>query len=247
VNIAGVTSQNESDSPGTITLLWLMDWQAFWLTFRLAVIVTAVLLALGLPLGYWIAFSRWRWKFLFEAVVALPIVLPPTVLGFYVLIALGQRSPLGRWWESMTGHTLAFTFEGLVIGSVLYSLPFAVQPFAASFSAVDSRLLNASEVLGVSKFRTFWRVIVPLSFSGLVTGVALTFAHTIGEFGVVLMVGGNIPGVTRTLSINIFDQVQDLNYAAANTTSLVLLVIAFVLLSVVYSLNRSVWSIWPQP
>jgi len=224
-----------------------MDWQAFWLTFRLAVIVTAVLLALGLPLGYWIAFSRWRWKFLFEAVVALPIVLPPTVLGFYVLIALGQRSPLGRWWESMTGHTLAFTFEGLVIGSVLYSLPFAVQPFAASFSAVDSRLLNASEVLGVSKFRTFWRVIVPLSFSGLVTGVALTFAHTIGEFGVVLMVGGNIPGVTRTLSINIFDQVQDLNYAAANTTSLVLLVIAFVLLSVVYSLNRSVWSIWPQP
>jgi len=224
-----------------------MDWQAFWLTFRLALIVTAVLLALGLPLAYWIAFSRWRWKFLFEAVVALPIVLPPTVLGFYVLIALGQRSPLGRWWESLTGHTLAFTFEGLVIGSVLYSLPFAVQPFAASFSAVDSRLLNASAVLGVSKFRTFWRVIVPLSFSGLVTGVALTFAHTIGEFGVVLMVGGNIPGVTRTLSINIFDQVQDLNYAAANTTSLVLLIIAFVLLSVVYSLNRSVWSIWPRP
>jgi molybdate transport system permease protein len=224
-----------------------MDWQAFWLTFRLALIVTAVLLALGLPLAYWIAFSRWRWKFLFEAVVALPIVLPPTVLGFYVLIALGRRSPLGRWWESMTGHTLAFTFEGLVIGSMLYSLPFAVQPFAASFSAVDSRLLNASAVLGVSKFRTFWRVIVPLSFSGLVTGVALTFAHTIGEFGVVLMVGGNIPGVTRTLSINIFDQVQDLNYAAANTTSLVLLVIAFVLLSVVYSLNRSVWSIWPRP
>jgi len=227
--------------------MWLMDWQAFWLTFRLALIVTAVLLALGLPLAYWIAFSRWRWKFLFEAVVALPIVLPPTVLGFYVLIALGQRSPLGHWWESMTGHTLAFTFEGLVIGSVLYSLPFAVQPFAASFSAVDSRLLNASAVLGVSKFRTFWRVIVPLSFSGLVTGVALTFAHTIGEFGVVLMVGGNIPGVTRTLSINIFDQVQDLNYAAANTTSLVLLVIAFVLLSIVYSLNRSVWSIWPRP
>jgi molybdate transport system permease protein len=224
-----------------------MDWQAFWLTFRLAVIVTAVLLALGLPLAYWIAFSRWRWKFLMEAVVALPIVLPPTVLGFYVLIALGQRSPLGRWWESMTGHTLAFTFEGLVIGSVLYSLPFAVQPFAASFSAVDSRLLNASAVLGVSKFRTFWRVIVPLSFSGLVTGVALTFAHTIGEFGVVLMVGGNIPGVTRTLSINIFDQVQDLNYAGANATALVLIAIAFVLLSIVYSLNRSVWSIWPRP
>ena len=232
---------------GAITLVWLMDWQAFWLTFRLALIVTVVLLALGLPLAYWIAFSRWRWKFLFEALVALPIVLPPTVLGFYVLIALGQRSPLGRWWESMTGHTLAFTFEGLVIGSVIYSLPFAVQPFAASFSAVDARLLNASAVLGVSKFRTFWRVIVPLSFSGLVTGIALTFAHTIGEFGVVLMVGGDIPGVTRTLSINIFDQVQDLNYAGANSTALVLIAIAFLLLSIVYSLNRSLWSIWQRP
>src|SRR5215475_10838307 len=165
-----------------------MDWQAFWLTLRLAAVVTALLAALGFPLAYWIAFSRWRWKFLVEALVALPIVLPPTVLGFYVLMALGARSPIGRWWESITGHTLAFTFEGLVIGSVLYSLPFSVQPFAAAFSAVDSRLLSASAVLGATKFRTFWRVIVPLSFSGLVTGIALTFAHTIGEFGVVLMV-----------------------------------------------------------
>ena len=236
-----------TDAAGTIKLFWFMDWQAFWLTFRLALIVTALLLLLGLPLAYWIAFSRWRWKFLCEAIVALPIVLPPTVLGFYVLIALGLRSPLGRGWQSMTGHTLAFTFEGLVIGSVIYSLPFAVQPFAAAFSAIDHRLLNASAVLGVSKFQTFWRVIVPLSLSGLVTGIALTFAHTIGEFGVVLMVGGNIPGVTRTLSINIFDQVQDLNYAAANTTSLVLLVIAFVLLSFVYSFNRRFWSLWPRP
>ena len=229
-----------------ITLLCPMDWQAFWLTFRLALIVSALLLVRGLPIAYWIAFSRWRWKFLCEAVVALPIVLPPTVLGFYVLIALGARSPLGRWWQSMTGHTLAFTFEGLVIGSVIYSLPFAVQPFAAAFSAVDRRLLNASALLGVSNFRTFWRVIVPLSVSGLVTGIALTFAHTIGEFGVVLMVGGNIPGVTRTLSINIFDQVQDLNYSGANTTSLVLLLIAFILLSIVYSFNRRVWSLWPR-
>src|SRR3954468_2956321 len=223
-----------------------MDWQAFWLTFRLAVVVTAVLLVLGLPLAYWIAFSRWRWKFLGEAVVALPIVLPPTVLGFYVLIALGARSPLGRWWQSMTGHTLAFTFEGLVIGSIIYSLPFAVQPFAASFSAVDRRLLNASAVLGVSSFRTFWRAIMPLSLSGLLTGITLTFAHTIGEFGVVLMVGGNIPGVTRTLSINIFDQVQDLNYSAANNTALVLVAIAFVLLSLVYSSNRKLWKVWPR-
>src|ERR1700756_2198809 len=135
-----------------------MDWQAFWLTFRLALVVTAVLLLLGLPLAYWIAYARWRWKFLIEAVVALPIVLPPTVLGFYVLIALGSRSPLGRWWQSLTGHTLAFTFEGLVIGSLIYSLPFAVQPFAASFGAVEPKLLRASASLGQSPARTFWRV-----------------------------------------------------------------------------------------
>ncbi len=229
-----------------ITLCLLMDWQAFWLTIRLAFVVTGLLLVIGLPLAYWMAFSRWRWKFLVEAVVALPIVLPPTVLGFYLLIVLGQRSPVGRWWQSFTGHTLAFTFEGLVIGSVLYSLPFAVQPFASSFSTVESSLLTASEVLGVSKFRTFWRIILPLSTSGVVTGIALTFAHTMGEFGVVLMVGGNIPGVTRTLSINIYDQVQDLNFMAANTTALSLVAIAFVLLSLVYSFNRRFWKVWSR-
>lgn len=223
-----------------------MDWQAFWLTLRLAALVTAILVVVGFPLAYWVAFSRWRWKFLIEAVVALPIVLPPTVLGFYVLVALGQRSPLGRWWQAMTGHTLAFTFEGLVIGSVLYSLPFAVQPLSSSLSEIDRRLLDASAVLGVSKLKTFFRVLVPLSLSGLVTGVALTFAHTMGEFGVVLMVGGNIPGVTRTLSINIYDQVQDLNYSGANTTAIVLVIIAFVLLSIVYSLNRNFRSVWPR-
>jgi molybdate transport system permease protein len=220
-----------------------MDWQAFWLTVRLALAVTVILVVLGFPLACWIAFSRWRWKFLVEAVVALPIVLPPTVLGFYVLVVLGQRSPIGRWWQSMTGHALAFTFEGLVIGSVLYSLPFAVQPIASSLSGIDRRLIDASAVLGASKVKTFFRVLVPLSISGLVTGIALTFAHTMGEFGVVLMVGGNIPGVTRTLSINIFDQVQDLDYSAANTTARVLVAIAFVLLSLVYSLNRRFWSL----
>ena len=223
-----------------------MDWQAFWLTIRLAITVTLVLLAFGFPLAYWIAFSRWRWKFAVEAVVALPIVLPPTVLGFYVLVALGQRGPIGRLWQGMTGHTLAFTFAGLVIGSAVYSLPFTVQPIAAALSAVDSRLLSASEVLGASKSRTFWRVLVPLSIPGLITGIALTFAHTMGEFGVVLMVGGNIPGVTRTLSINIYDQVQDLDYSAANTTALVLIVIAFVLLSLVYSLNPQSLNVWPR-
>lgn len=223
-----------------------MDWQAFWLTIRLATVVTGILVLIGFPLAYWIAFSKWRWKFLVEAVVALPIVLPPTVLGFYVLVALGQRSPVGSWWQDLSGHTLAFTFEGLVIGSVLYSLPFAVQPLASALSGIDRRLLDASAILGVSKVRTFFRVLVPLSFSGLVTSISLTFAHTMGEFGVVLMVGGNIPGVTRTLSIQIYDQVQELNYAAANTTALVLVVIAFGLLSLVYSLNRRSWSLWPR-
>ena len=197
-----------------------MNWEAFWLTVRLAAIVSTLLIAIGIPIAYWLTYSRWRWKFLVEAAVALPIVLPPTVLGFYVLVALGSRSPLGRWWESLTGHTLAFTFEGLVIGSLLYSLPFAVQPFAASFGAVDSNLLRASASLGHSPLQTFRRIVLPLSKAGLVTGFALSFAHTLGEFGVVLMVGGNIPGVTRTISIDIYDQVQTANYSSANQTAL---------------------------
>jgi molybdate transport system permease protein len=219
-----------------------MDWQAMWLTVRLAGLVTAVLLVAGLPVAYWITYSRWRGKFLAEAIIALPIVMPPTVLGFYVLVALGPRSPLGRWWEALTGHTLAFTFEGLVIGSILYSFPFAVQPFAASFAAVDRRLLAASQTLGVSRLKTFFRVIMPLSVPGLVTGIALSFAHTMGEFGVVLMVGGNIPGVTRTVSIEIYDKVQAFDYPGANATALVLLLISFLVLSVVYAVNRRVWA-----
>ena len=222
-----------------------IDWQAFWLTLQLAVVVSAALLVLGLPIAYWIVFSMWRWKFLAEAIVALPIVLPPTVLGFYVLVALGPLSPLGRWWVALTGHTLAFTFSGLVIGSILYSLPFAVQPFAASFAGVDRRLIAASATLGASPLRTFFRVIVPLSVPGLITGAALSFAHTMGEFGVVLMVGGNIPGVTRTVSIDIFDRVQVSDYSGANQTALLLLVLCFVLLAVVYGANRRVWMIGP--
>lgn len=222
-----------------------IDWQTFRLTLELAFAVSAVLFLLGLPIAYWIAFSHRRWKFLIEAVVALPIVLPPTVLGFYVLVALGPRSPLGRWWISLTGHTLAFTFSGLVIGSILYSLPFAVQPFATSFSSVDSKLIAASATLGASPFRTFIRIIVPLSSSGLITGTVLSFAHTMGEFGVVLMVGGNIPGVTRTVSIDIYDRVQASDYAGANQTALVLLAVCFVLLMMVYGLNRRTWMVNP--
>jgi molybdate transport system permease protein len=226
-----------------------IDWQAIRLTIELGVVVSAILFVVALPLAYWIAFSRWRWKFLVEALVALPIVLPPTVLGFYVLVALGSRSPLGRWWQSLTGHTLAFTFTGLVIGSILYSLPFAVQPFATSFSSVDRRLLAASATLGASPVRTFFRVVMPLSISGLVTGTVLAFAHTMGEFGVVLMIGGNIPGVTRTVSISIYDRVQASNYAAANAMALLLLVFCFAVLAVVYGLNRGTnqgaWTMGP--
>ncbi|HEX6905743.1 MAG TPA: molybdate ABC transporter permease subunit [Terriglobales bacterium] len=222
-----------------------MDWQAFLLTVKLAVLVTAILLVLGLPIAYWLTYSRRRWKFLIEAVVGMPLVLPPTVLGFYILLALGSKSPIGRWWEALTGHTLAFTFEALVIGSVIYSLPFTVQPLAAAFSTVDAKFVAASATLGASRLRTFFRIILPLSVSGLLTAIALTFAHTMGEFGVVLMVGGNIPGVTRTVSIDIYDQVQATNYASANQTALVLLAISFVALSLVYAWNRKVWAIWP--
>lgn len=222
-----------------------IDWQTFWLTVRLAFLVSVLLLCLGLPVSYWIAFSRRRWKFLVEALVAMPIVLPPTVLGFYVLVALGPRSPLGRWWISLTGHSLAFTFTGLVIGSILYSLPFTVQPVAQSFSAVDRKLLAASATLGASPWRTFLRVIAPLSLPGVITGFALSFAHTMGEFGVVLMVGGNIPGVTRTVSIDIYDRVEASDYSGANLTALLLLVLCFVMLAIVYSLNRRGWTLNP--
>jgi len=211
---------------------------------RLAAIVAGILLLVGVPIAYWLAFSRWRGKFLVEAIVALPLVLPPTVLGFYVLLAIGSRSPIGRAWTAWTGHGLAFTFEALVVASILYSLPFAVQPFTASFSSVDRKLLAASATLGASPFRTFFRVVIPLSVPGLITGVVLAFAHTMGEFGVVLMIGGNIPGVTRTVSIDIYDQVQSSNYAAANATALLLLVFCFAVLTAVYGLNRRTPRLW---
>lgn len=218
-----------------------MDWTALWLSVRLATATTLVLLVVGIPIAYWIVFSPRRWKFLVEAIVALPLVLPPTVLGFYVLIAIGPFSPLGRVYARIAGHGLPFTFEGLLIASVLYSLPFAVQPFSAEFASVDKRLLEASWTLGVSRVATFRRVVLPMSVRGVVTGIVLSFAHTLGEFGVVLMVGGNLPGVTRTVSISIYDSVQALDYAAASRTSLLLLVLSFVILVSTYALQRTVW------
>lgn len=222
-----------------------MDWLAILLTLKLSSLVCVFLLLFGTPIAYWVTFSTWRWKFLVESVVALPIVLPPTVLGFYILVAIGSQSPIGRAWAAWSGHGLAFTFEGLVIASILYSLPFAVQPIAVAFSQVDRQLIEASSVLGASRLRTFIRVILPLSINGVITGAVLSFAHTMGEFGVVLMVGGNIPGVTRTVSIAIYDQVQSLDYAAANKTALLLLLFSFVVLSLVYGLNRKSWAVWP--
>jgi len=223
-----------------------MDWQAIWLSVRLSVFTTAILLAVGAPLAAWLAFSRWRWKFLVEAVVALPLVLPPTVLGFYILLAIGPRSPLGALYGKITGGILPFSFQGLLLASVLYSLPFTVQPVAASFASVDRGLVEASWCLGVSRFATFRRIVVPLSRRGIATGAILSFAHTMGEFGVVLMVGGNIAGVTRTVSITIYDQVQALDYAAATQTSLFLLALSFIVLALTYSFQRRVWNVWPM-
>ena len=220
-----------------------MDWTAVALSIRLAAIVAGVLVLIALPLAYWLAFSKWRWKFLIEAVVALPIVLPPTVLGFYVLVAIGSQSPIGRFWMRITGHGLAFTFEALVFASILYSLPFAVQPMVAAFAQLDQSLPDAAATLGATRFRTFKSVVLPLSIEGVVAGGVLSFAHTIGEFGVVLMVGGNLPGITRTVSISIYDQVQGLQYASANQTALVLLVFSFLVLAIVYALMRRPWSV----
>ena len=218
---------------------------AVWVSIRLSFWTMLVLVTLGMPVAYWIAFSKWRWKFLVEAVVALPLVLPPTVLGFYILLAIGPRSPVGSFYQIVTGRLLPFSFAGLLVASVLYSLPFAVQPFASAFATVDRRLVEASWCLGASRARTFVRLIVPLSVHGIVTGMILSFAHTLGEFGVVLMVGGNLPGITRTVSISIYDNVQALNYQAAFQTSLLLLGVSFAVLVVTYSLQKTVWAAWP--
>jgi molybdate transport system permease protein len=215
-----------------------MDLAALRLSLVLATSTTLALVVVGLPVAHWLTTTRWRFKVAIEAIVALPLVLPPTVLGFYLLVAFGPRSPLGRAFVAVTGHTLAFSFEGLLLASIVYSLPFAVQPFAAALARVDTKLVEASYSLGESRLRTFLRVTLPLALPGVVAGAVLTFAHTLGEFGVVLMVGGNLAGATRTLSISIFDAVEQLDYATAGRTSLVLLAISFAVLVLTYALQR---------
>ncbi len=213
-----------------------MDSEALLLTLRLALSTTALLLLVAIPLAWWIATGTSVSRALIRAFVALPLVLPPTVIGFYLLVALGPLTPPGRLLTSLFGHPLAFSFTGLLVGSLLYSLPFAVQPLVAGFSALDRSYLDAASGLGIAPFFTFTRIVLPLARASLLTSAILTFTHTVGEFGVVLMLGGNIPGATRTLSIALYDQVQDFNYAAANRTAGVLLLLALVSLLVIYIL-----------
>jgi molybdate transport system permease protein len=221
-----------------------MDGDALRLSLRLATLTTVILLAVGVPLAQWLATSRSRARFVVEAFVALPLVLPPTVLGFYLLFALAPRAPLGRGWEAVVGSPFPFSFPGLLVASVLYSLPFAVQPVATALAAVDPRLVEAAHTLGASRLATFFRVSLPLAWHGVVSGAVLAFAHTLGEFGVVLMVGGNVRGETRTLSIALYDHVQALEYGAANRTALVLLAVSFAVLLLVYGLQRRPASRW---
>jgi len=219
----------------------MMDWDALWVTLKLAGATTGVLLVLGLPVAYWISVTRLRWlRTLVEASIALPILLPPTVVGFYLLYATGPRSSLGTLIANATGRLLPFSFAGILLGSIIYNLPFAIRPFTAGFSSVDRKLVEASWCLGVSRLSTFRRVTLPLSRPAILTGIILTFAHTVGEFGVVLMLGGDIPGQTRTLSISIYDSVQALNYQAAAQTSLILVIFAFIVLLITYGLQRRV-------
>ena len=213
-----------------------MDFVALWLTLRLAVSTTVILLAIALPLAWWVASGRGVTRALVQAVVALPLVLPPTVLGFYLLVALGPMTAPGRLLARLVGHPLAFSFAGLLVGSVIYSLPFAVQPLVAGFTSVDRTYVEAAEGLGASPWRVFWTVVLPLTWGALVTSAVLTFTHTVGEFGVVLMLGGNIPGATQTLSISIYDRVQEFDYAAANRTALALLGFSLMALAVIYLL-----------
>jgi molybdate transport system permease protein len=213
-------------------------WQSFGLTLRLAAITTLVLGAIGLPLAQWLNTTRWRLAPVIETLVSLPIVLPPTVIGFYLLMGFSPNHPPGSWWLAATGGPLAFSFTGLVIASVFYSLPFAVQPFQAALRAVPRELLEAGRALGAPPSRVWLRLHVPLAWRGIAAGLTLGFAHTLGEFGVVLMIGGSIPGVTKVASIALYDEVQKLAYAEAHTFAALLLGLSFVLLLAVTLLQR---------
>jgi molybdate transport system permease protein len=209
-----------------------------WLSIQLALVTTAVLVVIGTPIAWWLSQTQLRFKPAVQAVVAMPIVLPPTVLGFYLLILLGPDGAIGGWWVQLTGSALTFSFTGLVIASCVYSLPFAVQPMQNAFESLPRQQLERAWTLGASRLDAFFSIAVPLSMRGFVSGIVLSFAHTLGEFGVVLMVGGNIPGETRVVSIAIYDHVESLNYAAAHQMSLLLIGFAFVVLAGMFVINR---------
>ena len=211
-----------------------MDWQAFALTLRLATTTTAILLVVAVPLAALLVLGRSRWLALLEALAALPLVLPPTVLGFFLLVMLGPRTAIGRGITALLGHPLAFSFTGLVVGSVIYSLPFAVQPLVAGFAAVGPELVDAARLLGASSTRVVFSLLVPLARRSLITAAVLSFLHTVGEFGVVLMLGGDIPGATRTLSIVLYNQVENFYYASANNTAAILLALSVTALAAIY-------------
>ena len=216
-----------------------MDWQAFFLSLRLAGLTTAILIVIAVPLAALLVLGRGRWLAALEAVAALPLVLPPTVLGFFLLVLLGPRTAFGRAIAGVLGHPLAFSFSGLVVGSVIYSLPFAVQPMVAGFAAVNPALVDAARLLGAGSARVVLTLLAPLARRSLMTAAVLTFLHTVGEFGVVLMLGGDIPGATRTLSIVLYDQVQNFDYSAAGRTAAVLLGLSLIALVAMYAVGQA--------
>ncbi|MEM6772443.1 MAG: molybdate ABC transporter permease subunit [Bacteroidota bacterium] len=215
-----------------------MNWSPLLLSFKLALVTTLVLLVVGLPLAWWLARTESRFKPIVESLVSLPLVLPPTVLGFYFLVAFSPNNAFGAWLDQWLGLRLVFSFPGLVLASVIYSLPFMVQPLQAGLAAIPHSILDAARLMGKSNWQTLRSVELPNINPALLTGIVLSFAHTLGEFGVVLMIGGNIPGETRVAAIAIYDEVEALNYAAANTYSLVLLGLSFLILLTVYGSRR---------
>jgi molybdate transport system permease protein len=215
-----------------------MDWQPLLLTFKLATITSIILLVIALPMAYWLAFGKFKARGVFEAIIGMPLVLPPSVIGFYLLLAFSPSHWFGAWIESVLGLRLVFSFPGLVIASIIYSLPFMIYPIRAGLQSLPASLREAAYVLGKSRWETFFKILLPNCKSALLTAFVLTFAHTVGEFGVVLMIGGNIPGVTRVASVAIYNEVEALNYAAANQYALVLFVVTFAILLIVYSINN---------
>lgn len=216
----------------------MIDWEPLLLTFKLALITTVILLVVGIPIAYWLAYSKSKIKPLIETFVSMPLVLPPTVLGFYLLVAFSPSNAFGDWLDEWLGIRLIFTFGGLIIASIIYSLPFMVQPIQSGLESLPPHLKEASYVMGKSRFTTLFKVLLPNIKTSLRTGMVLAFAHTIGEFGVVLMIGGNIPGKTKVASIAIYDEVEALNYDTANSYSLILLLITFGILLTVYLTNN---------